>query len=393
MDPYAPTPADRFTFGLWTVGNVGRDPFGEPCAPPLDPTHIVAKLAEFGAYGVNLHDNDLVPFGASAAERDRIVAALQARPRRPRPGGADGDHQPLLPPGVQGRRLHRATTRGCAPRARARPWTRSTSASSSARASTCSGAAARAPRPTPAAIRCDALRRYARRASTSCATTSADQGYDLRFALEAKPNEPRGDIFLPTAGHMLHFIATLEHPEMVGVNPEVAHETMAGLSFPHAVAQAMEAGKLFHVDLNDQNIGPLRPGPALRLRGPQDGVLHWSACSRAPRGLTHGARATSTPTRYRTEDEDGVWDFARGCMRTYKMLAEKARRFDADPEIAEALAAYRADDPDGAWPPRYTAEHAAALKARAFELEPLRRRGPGLERLDQLTVELLLGVR
>lgn len=191
-----------------------------------------------------------------------------------------------------------------------------------------------------------------------------DQGYQLRFALEPKPNEPRGHIFLPTVGSALGFIATLNHPEMVGVNPELAHETMAGLSFPHALAAAIDAENLklafFTVMLLEAN-----------YRGP----LHFDA---------HALRS---------EDEAGVWAFASGCMRTYKILAARAQAFLADPEVQAVLAAVRVDDPEAGWPPRYSAIHAGALKARSFDLDRLRRRGPGLEALDQLTVEWLLGVR
>ncbi|MBW6456940.1 MAG: xylose isomerase [Trueperaceae bacterium] len=385
-DPYAPTPADRFTFGLWTVGNVGRDPFGEPTRPPLDPTTTVAKLAELGAYGVNLHDHDLVPDGSSAAERDRIVARFKR---------ALDDHGLVVPMATTNLFTDPVFKDGAFTSADARvrhyaiaKTMRAMDLGVELGARTYVFWGGREGAEVDAGDKLlDALAWY-RDAIDYLSDYARGQGYDLRFALEPKPNEPRGHAFLPTVGSALGFIATLQHPEMVGLNPELAHETMAGLSFPHAIAAAIDAGKLFHVDLNDQIMGrfdqDLRFGAenlktafftVLLLEEHYDGPRHFDA---------HALR---------TEDEDGVWAFAAGCMRTYKMLAEKARRFRADPEIAEALAAYRADDPDGAWPPRYTAEHAAALKARAFELEPLRRRGPGLERLDQLAVELLLGVR
>jgi xylose isomerase len=219
---------------------------------------------------------------------------------------------------------------------------------------------------------------------------SKDQSYSYRFALEPKPNEPRGDIYLPTVGSMIGFISTLDHPEMVGVNPEFAHETMAGLSFVHAVAQAIDAGKLFHIDLNDQKMSrfdqDLRFG-AENLKSAfflvklledsgYDGPRHFDA---------HALR---------TEDEAGVWEFARGCMRSYLILREKVKQFGQDPEIQAAIEAYKVRDGElEGLGQSYSAAKAEALKAQTFDREALGRRGSGLERLDQLTVELLLGVR
>jgi xylose isomerase len=387
MDPYAPTPADRFTFGLWTVSNVGRDPFGEPTRAPLDPTYVVARLAELGAHGVNLHDHDLVPDGTPAPERDRIVRRFRQ---------ALDEHGLVVPMATTNLFTDPVFKDGAFTSADAR--VRNYALAKTMRAIDLGvelGArtyvfwGGREGTEVDAGGKLlDALQ-WLRDAIDYLADYAVDQGYDLRFALEPKPNEPRGHAFLPTVGSALGFIATLARPEMVGVNPELAHETMAGLSFPHALAAALDAGKLFHVDLNDQVMSrfdqDLRFGAEnlktafftvmLLEEGGYDGPRHFDA---------HALR---------TEDEAGVWAFAAGCMRTYKMLAEKAERFRADPEITAALAAYRVDDTDGAWPPRYAADHAAALKARPFDLEALRRRGPGLERLDQLTVEILLGTR
>jgi len=215
---------------------------------------------------------------------------------------------------------------------------------------------------------------------------------DLRFALEAKPNEPRGDIYFPTTGHMLHFISTLAHPEMVGVNPEVAHETMAGLSFAHGVAQAMEAGKLFHIDLNAQRIG--RYDQDFRF-GSEDvrqafllvRLLEGTMGTEPYRGPLHfDAHA------YRTEDEQGVWDFARGCMRTYKILKARAQAFDADTEVRAIIA----DVKDSAVDPLlsgYTRDKAVRLRALAIDATAVAKRGLRYERLDQLMMEHLLGVR
>jgi xylose isomerase len=386
MDAFTPTPADRFTFGLWTVGNPGRDPFGEPTRAPLDPAHVVAKLSELGAYGVNLHDHDLVPDGTEAAERDRIVARFQR---------ALQEHGLVVPMATTNLFTDPVFKDGAFTSADARvrhyalqKTMRALDLGVELGARTFVFWGGREGAEVDAGGKLlDALRWY-RDALDYLCDYSRDQGYDVRFALEPKPNEPRGHAFLPTVGSALGFIATLAHPEMVGLNPEFAHETMAGLSFPHALAAAIDAGKLFHVDLNDQVMSrfdqDLRFGAenlksafftVMLLEEHYDGPRHFDA---------HALR---------TEDEAGVWAFALGCMRTYKLLAGKAQRFAQDAEIRELLDAYRVDDPEAAWPPRYAAPHAEALKARSFDLPALRRRGPGLERLDQLTVELLLGER
>ena len=386
MDPYAPTPADRFTFGLWTVGNPGRDPFGEPTRAPVDPTYSVARLAELGAYGVNFHDHDLVPDGTPTAERDRIVArfkrALEEHGLVVPMATTNLFRDPLFKDGaftsadarVRNYALHktmRAIDLGAELGARTYVfWGGREGAEVDAGGKLL-----------------DALQWYRDSLDYLCEYVR-EQGYGMRFALEPKPNEPRGHAFLPTVGSALGFIATLSYPDMVGLNPELAHETMAGLSFPHALAAAIDAGKLFHVDLNDQIMArfdqDLRFGAenlktafftVMLLEDHYDGPRHFDA---------HALR---------TEDEEGVWAFALGCMRTYKILAEKAERFRGDPEIQAAIASYRVDDPEGTWPPRFDAAHAASLKGREFDLTSLRARGPGLERLDQLTVELLLGVR
>jgi xylose isomerase len=231
----------------------------------------------------------------------------------------------------------------------------------------------------------DALERY-REAINVLSDYVVEQGYDLRFAMEPKPNEPRGDIFLPTVGHALHFISTLDRPEMVGVNPEVAHETMAGLSFHHAIGQALWADKLFHIDLNAQRIGrydqDFRFGAedlkesflVVRLleRAGYAGPLHFDAHS------------------YRNENADGVWDFARGCMSTYRRLAELAEHFDALPEVQDALEAASTPELGQA---SVEGNEADALKAEAWELDALAERGYFNEKLDQLLVDVLLGVR
>ncbi|HYF64588.1 MAG TPA: xylose isomerase, partial [Herpetosiphonaceae bacterium] len=250
---YAPNADHKFTFGLWTVGNVGRDPFGEATRPPLPPTEAVRLLAEAGAWGVNLHDNDLVPIDASAAEQARIVREFQAALRE------TGLVVPMATTNLFSDPAFKDgafTANDAAVRAYALQKTmRSMDMGAELGATTyvfwggregAESDAVRDPR--------EAIKRFREALNFLCAYSN-DQGYGYRFALEAKPNEPRGDIYLPTTGAMLGFIATLDQPAMVGVNPEVAHETMAGLNFVHAVAQALDAGKLFHIDLNDQNPG------------------------------------------------------------------------------------------------------------------------------------------
>jgi xylose isomerase len=390
MDAYDPTPADRFSFGLWTVGNRGADPFGAPVREPMDPPHIVRKLAECGAWGVNLHDNDLVPFGASAAERDRCVKefriALEETGLVVPMATTNLFHHPIFKDG--------AFTAND-PKVRAFALRKTLDAIDlgvELGASTyvfwggregSEADACRDPR--------DAIARLRDAMNFLCGYVR-DRGYDLRFALEAKPNEPRSDIYLATTGHLLHFIATLDHAEMVGVNPEVAHETMAGLSFPHAVAQAMEAGKLFHIDLNAQKIG--RYDQDLRF-GSEDAkgafllvrLLEGTAGGPAYDGPRHfDAHA------YRSEDEAGVWDFARGCMRTYKILAARARAFDADPEV-EALLATPTDPGIEPLLAGYAADKVARLRALDLDAEAIAARGLRYERLDQLLMEHLLGVR
>ena len=383
-----PQPSDKFTFGLWTVGNPGRDPFGEPTRKPLKPTYSVQKLAELGAYGVSLHDNDLVPFDASLQERDRIVAEFK---------------QVLSDTGLK---VTMATTNlftdpifkdGAFTAADAR--VRAFALQKTMKAMDL-GAELGAPvyvfwggregaEVDAGSNTLDALEHF-REALNFLAEYSDAQEYGFKFALEPKPNEPRGDIYLPTVGSALGFITTLDQPEQFGVNPEFAHETMAGLSFPHALAQALDAGKLFHVDLNDQKPGrfdqDLRFG-AENLKGAfftvklleesgYDGVRHFDA---------HALR---------TEDEAGVWAFAEGCMKTYLLLKEKVQQFSEDSEIQDLIAAYKVKD-EGleSLSQTFTSENAQSLKDYSFDVEVLRTRGPGLEKLDQLTVELLLGGR
>jgi xylose isomerase len=389
-DAYEPMPVDKFTFGLWTVGNVGRDPFGEPVRAKLAPVELVQLLAEVGGvWGVNLHDNDLVPIDATPAERERIVRDFTAALAETglvvpmattnlftdpafKDGAFTANDPQVRAYAVQ--KTMRAIDLGAELGARTYVFWGGREGTESD--------AVRDPR--------EALKRF-REALNFLAEYVRAQGYGMRFALEPKPNEPRGDIYLSTVGAMLGFIATLDHPEMVGVNPEFAHETMAGLSFVHAVAQALDAGKLFHIDLNDQVIGrydqDFRFGSVnlkqafflvkLLEDAGYDGPRHFDAHA------------------YRTEDYDGVKDFARGCMRTYLILKEKAARWNADADIQALVKEINADAQGTAdrYLGAYSAEKATALRDATFDREALGRRGLAYERLDQLTVDLLLGVR
>lgn len=384
---YAPRPEHHFTFGLWTVGNVGRDPFGDAVRPPVSAVRIVEKLAELGAYGVNLHDNDLVPAGASAAERDRIVrdfkAALDATGLRVPMATTNLFTDPVFRDGAFTSADARVRAYAVQKVMGAMDLGVELGATTYVFWGGREGVETNAGKDPRAALGWfrDAL-------NYLCEYVRA-QGYDLKFALEAKPNEPRGDIFLPTTGHMLAFIHTLDHPEMVGVNPETAHEHMAGLDFSHGVAQALDAGKLFHIDLNGQKPG--RFDQDLRF-GSDDIKAAFFLVKLLEDAAWPGMRHFDSHA-YRTEDADGVWDFAHGSMRTYLILKEKVEQFNADAEIQQMLAELSARGDADTPPLTYTPAAAEQLRARTFDLDGMRSKGYAYERLDQLTMELLMGVR
>lgn len=388
MSDYTPTPAQKFTFGLWTVGNIGRDPFGGPVRETKTPADIVRLLGEVGAYGVNFHDNDLIPIDATPAEAEQIKKDF-------RKALADtGLKVPMATTNLFGEPIFKdGAFTSNDPKVRAYALQKTMNAIDLGvefGAGTYVFWGGREGTETDSSKNpVDSIKR-SREAMNFLCEYVLDKKYDLKFALEAKPNEPRGDIYNATTGHMLAFIGSLDHPEMVGVNPEVAHETMAGLNFLHNVAQAWEAGKLFHIDLNDQNPGrydqDFRFG-AYNIKNAfylvkfledvkYDGSRHFDAHA------------------YRSEDYEGVKDFARGCMRTYMILKEKAAQFNADKDIRALLAEINADDGStGAFTGKYSAEKAAALKGQSFDRKALAARGLKYERLDQLTIDLLLGVR
>ena len=386
-EAYRPTSADKFTFGLWTVGNPGRDPFGSETRAKLDPNDSVRKLATLGAHGIAMHDDDLVPFGASASERDAIVSRFR------KTLDDSGMVVAMATTNLFGHPVFKDGAFTANDRAVRRYAIAKTlraidlGAELGAKIYVFWGGregveAMAAKRPS------DALDRY-REAMDFLTEYVIDHKYPMRFALEPKPNEPRGDTFLPTVGHALAFIGSLAHPEMVGLNPETAHETMSGLSFYHAVAQTIWHGKLFHIDLNGQKIG--RYDQDLRF-GSEEVKDAFFLVKLLEESGYQGPRHFDAHA-YRTEDAEGVWDFASGCMRTYLILKEKAKRFSADPEIQEALAA--ASAPDLALPSvgKYSAAAAAELRAAPGDPAVLAGRGYGNERLDQLVMELLMGIR
>lgn len=383
-DPYTPTPDDHFTFGLWTVGNPGRDPFGNEVRAPLDPVDTVHHLADLGAYGVALHDNDLVPFGSSAAERDHIVSRFQLALKE------TGLKVPMTTVNLFSHSVFKEGAFTANDPAIRRFAVKKAADAIDLGAELGAeifvlwggreGCEVDAAKPIGAA-----LDRYAEAVNLLC-DYAIEQGYHLRIALEPKPNEPRGDILLPTVGHALAFIGELEHPDMVGLNPEFAHETMSGLAFNHGVAQALWHGKLFHIDLNGQRAGKFDQDFRFGSEGVRDAFYlvkllednHWD-------GMRH-----FDSHAYRTEDADGIWEFAAASMRTYLILREKARRFQADPDIAEALERAQVahlrepTTPDGGL---------VAIRAADYDVDALAAQGYGMERLDALVDELLLGVR
>jgi xylose isomerase len=385
-DQFVPRPEHKFSFGLWTVGNRGRDPFGDAVRPALAPTDAVALLAEVGAWGVNLHDNDLVPIDATSSERNRIVKEFASACER---------HDVVVPMATVNLFYDPVFRDGAFtsnhPRVRAyalQKTLRAMDLGAELGAKIFVLWGGREGTETDAARRPDEAVKRLREAINYLCEYSIDREYGFRLALEAKPNEPRGDIYMATTGAYLGFIATLDHPEMVGVNPEVAHEQMAGLNFVHAVAQAWEAGKLFHIDLNDQVPG--RYDQDFRFGSANPKAAFWLV--KFLEDVRYDGPRHFDAHAYRTEDYDGVREFARGCMRTYLILKERASQWNADAEIQALL---QAAGSDPGLPPldTYSARGRNALLALDFDRTALAAKGLAYERLDQLTMEVLLGVR
>jgi xylose isomerase len=391
-----PRPEDKFTFGLWTVGWLARDPFGDPTRPPLDPVESVHRLAELGAYGVTFHDDDLVPFGSDAQARDAHVKRFRSAL----------DETGLVVPMVTTNLFTHpvfkdgaltSNDRGVR-RYALRKVMRNLDLAAEMGALTYVFWGGREGSETDAAkdVR-SALDRY-REGLDLLAQYTVDRGYGMRFALEPKPNEPRGDILLPTIGHALAFISTLEHAEMVGVNPEVGHEQMAGLNFVHGVAQALWQGKLFHIDLNGQH-GPKFDQDLTFGHG--DLLSSFFLVDLLENGGSSGAPAYDGPRHFdykpmRTEDITGVWDSAAANMRTYLLLKERAAAYRADPEVQAAMLASKVAEL--AVPTLGDEESYADLLAdptafETFDADAVGVAGYGFGRLDQLAVEHVLGAR
>jgi xylose isomerase len=384
---YQPRAEHKFSFGLWTVGNRGRDAFGDFVRPPISPTEIVSLLAEVGAWGVNLHDNDLVPIDATPAERDCIVRCFKK---------ACESNGIVVPMATVSLFFHPIFRDGAFtandPEVRAyalQKTMRAMDIGSELGAKIFVLWGGREGVETDACRRADDAIKRLREAVNYLCEYNLDRGYGMKFALEAKPNEPRADIYMATTGQYLGFIPTLDHPEMVGVNPEMAHEHMSGLNFMHAVAQAWEAGKLFHIDLNDQMPG--RFDQDLRFGSSNLKSAFWLVKFLEDVGYS-GSRHFDAHA-YRTEDYAGVKDFARGCMRTYLILKEKAKQWNADKNIQAVLAEISKNH--NGTPPLsdYSKQGASQLLATVFDKDVILKKRLPYEYLDQLTIDLLLGVR
>lgn len=380
------TPEDRFSFGLWTVGNRGRDPFGEAVRPKIEVVDMLRGLADLGVYGVSFHDDDLMTFGAPESVRQAEVEVFKKTLDETglvcSMATTNLFFHPIFKDGAftsNDRQIRRFAIQKAM---------RNIDLAAELGAPTYVFWGGREGVESPAAKDSrDALARYAE-ALDFLAGYVQDKGYDMRFALEPKPNEPRGDIFLPTVGHALAFIETLEHHEMVGLNPEVAHETMSGLSFYQGVAQTVWQDKLFHIDLNDQRIGRFDQDFRFGSEGLKD---HFFLVRLLENSGYAGAKHFDAHA-YRTEDVAGVWDFARGCIRNYLAFADKARAFDTDPRVAAAMS--YTGVPDLAVPTvgSYTRESAAGILEENFDIDTLAERGFGIEALDQLAVDHILGI-
>ena len=382
-----PRPEHRFTFGLWTVGHRGNDPFGDPTRPGFDPPDSVRRLADLGAHGVCFHDNDLVPLNAGEDEarqaKERFRKALDETGMQVTMATSNLFFHPAFKDGAFTANDREVRRFAMQKTLRAIELGLELGAPIFVFWGGREGVEADAAKPAY-----DALERYREAIDFLCEYVR-DRGHDMRFAIEPKPNEPRGDIFLPTVGHALAFIERLQHPEMVGVNPELAHETMAGLSFQHAVAQALWAGKLFHIDLNAQRVGRYDQDFRFGAVGLKDAFFVVKLLEDS--GYDGPRHFDARPLR--VENEDGVWDFASGCMRTYLALAEKAKRFHQDAEIQAALEETKVGELSQPTTEPYSREAVDALLAEQHDLDALGARSCRNERLDQLVIDLLLGLR
>ena len=392
-----PTPADKFSFGLWTIGYNGADPFGGPTRAPMDIVHVVTKLKGVGAYGLTFHDDDLFAFGSSDSDRQKQIDRLK---------GALADTGLIIPMVTTnlfsapvfkdgGFTSNDRDVRRFALRKALRQL--DLGAELGAKTFVMWGGREGAEYDSAKDIRM-ALERY-REGVNMFAQYVTDKGYDIRFAIEPKPNEPRGDILLPTLGHAIAFIGTLEKPDLFGINPEVGHEQMAGLNFASGIAQALYQGKLFHIDLNGQR--GIKYDQDL-VFGHGDLYNAFALVDLLENGGPKGGQAYDGPRHFdykpsRTEDETGVWDSARANIQNYLMLKERAAAFRADPEVQEALAASRVDElstPTLAKGETYDDLLADRSAFEDFDPTPYYNgKGFGFVRLQQLATEHLLGAR
>ena len=385
-----PTREDRFSFGLWTVGWRAQDPFGDATRPLLDPVEAVHKLSDLGAWGITLHDDDLIPFGTEGGERDKRISLFREAIDE------TGLTVPMVTTNLFTRPVFKdggftSNDRGVR-RYALRKVLRNIDLAAEFGAKTFVMWGGREGSETDAAkdVRF-ALDRY-REAIDTVAQYSEDKGYGIRFALEPKPNEPRGDILLPTIGHALAFISTLEHHELVGVNPEVGHEQMAGLNFVHGISQALWQKKLFHIDLNGQH--GTRFDQDL-IFGHGDLLSAFFLVDLLENGGYEGPRHFDYKP-LRTEDSAGVWSSAAANMSTYLLLKERAAAYRADPEVQEALLAAKvAELGEPTLAAGETTESFLADKS-AFEdydVDAAGSQGYGFVHLSQLALEHLLGAR
>jgi xylose isomerase len=389
-DHLTPVPDDKFTFGLWTVGWQGRDPFGDATRPALDPAETVRRLAELGAYGVTFHDDDLIPFGSGEAEREahlkRFRKALDETGMKVPMATTNLFTHPVFKDGAftaNDRDVRRSALRKAL---------RNIDLAAELGASVYVAWGGREGAESGAAKDVRTALDRLKEAFDVLAEYVLAQGLRLRFAIEPKPNEPRGDILLPTVGHALAFIERLDHPELFGVNPETGHEQMAGLNFPHGIAQALWAGKLFHIDLNGQS--GIKYDQDLRFGAGDLRQAFWLVDLLESAGYSGPRHFDFKPPR--TEDLDGVWASAAGCMRNYLALKAKAAAFRADPAVQDALRAARLDQL--ARPTLGPGETVTELLAdrsafEDFDPQEAGRRGMAFERLDQLAMDHLLGLR
>jgi len=385
-----PTREDRFSFGLWTVGWRAQDPFGDATRPLLDPVEAVHKLSDLGAWGITLHDDDLIPFGTEGGERDKRISLFREAIDE------TGLTVPMVTTNLFTHPVFKdggftSNDRGVR-RYALRKVLRNIDLAAEFGAKTFVMWGGREGSETDAAkdVRF-ALDRY-REAIDTVAQYSEDKGYGIRFALEPKPNEPRGDILLPTIGHALAFISTLEHHELVGVNPEVGHEQMAGLNFVHGISQALWQKKLFHIDLNGQH--GTRFDQDL-IFGHGDLLSAFFLVDLLENGGYEGPRHFDYKP-LRTEDSAGVWSSAAANMSTYLLLKERAAAYRADPEVQEALLAAKvAELGEPTLAAGETTESFLADKS-AFEdydVDAAGSQGYGFVHLSQLALEHLLGAR